>query len=269
MDMTKPLPQRRKRASIEIIFGLSEPLAVLITVLTVAFVAALPDATLWKILVKGGLSQDLSILAPPAPSSAHLALAMVVGGITGLFALVAHRVVASIRSMRIGLNDDAADSGDEAELLARRRADSHPDAPPRPPLMASRDLPPPPPTGISDASDRADDLSGCVTVPPITQSGTTGDASLHDLLFRFERGLSRRIAVCEAQIASAHLTERMIFAPGAPAMHSVQRACGAPERELQPTSRMPSPANDLADAVEVQLESALLTLRRLAEQGGR
>ncbi len=269
MDMTKPLHQRRKRASIEIILGRSETLAVLIAALTVAFVAALPEAVLWGMVMKSGLAQDLSILAPPAPPTAHLALAMLVGGITGLVALVTHRVVASIRSIRIGLNEDAADSGDEADLPARRRADSHPDAPPRPPLMASRDLPPPPPTAAADASRQADDLSGFVTVPPISQNGTTGGTSLHDLLFRFERGLSRRIAVCEAQIASAHLTERMIFAPGAPTLHSVQRACGAPEREPQPTPRMPTPANDLADAVEVQLESALLTLRRLAEQGRR
>ncbi|WP_443971791.1 hypothetical protein [Sphingobium sp. CR28] len=258
--MTKPLPQRRKRAPIDIVLGSSETLAVLIAALTVAFVAALPEATLWNILVKGGLAQDLSILAPPAPPTAHLALAMLVGGIAGLFALVAHRLVAWIQRRRSSAN--------EAGMPARRRADSHPDAPPRPPLMASRDLPPPPPTATTDASDRTDDLSGCVTASPISQNGTTGDTSLHDLLFRFERGLFRRIAVCEAQIASAHLTERMIFAPGAPTMHSIQ-PYGASEREPQPTPRMPTPANDLADAVEVQLESALLTLRRLAEQGRR
>jgi hypothetical protein len=309
MDMTKPLPQRRKRAPIEIILGRSETLAVLIAALTVAVIAALPEATLRQILLKSGLSPDLSILAPPAPSSAHLALAMVVGGVTGLFALVTHRVAASIRSMRIGLNEDRRNGVDEAtdldvdqdpfsesgtperagrdwlrrlamarrsrsdadepEMPARRRADSHPDAPPRPPLMASRDLPPPPPTGISDASDRTDDLSGRVTVPPISQNGTTGDTSLHDLLFRFERGLSRRVAVCEAQIASAHLIKRMIFAPGTSTTHSIQRVYGASEREPQSRLQMLTPANDLADAVEVQLESALLTLRRLAEQGRR
>lgn len=261
MDMTKPLPQRRRRAPIEIIWGRSETLAVLIAALTVAFVFAMPEATLWGVVVASGLSQDLSILAPPAPPTAHLALAMLVGGVTGLFALVTHRVVVMIQCRR--------SSADQAEMPARRRADSHPDAPPRPPLMASRDLPPPPPTGISDASDRTDDLSGRVTAPPISQNSTTGDTSLPDLLFRFERGLSRRIAVSEAQIANAHLIERMIFTPGAPAMHSIQRACGAPEREPQSRLQMPTPANDLADAVEVQLESALLTLRRLAEQGRR
>ena len=45
---------------------------------------------------------------------------------------------------------------DGTDPLERRRADSHPDAPPRPPLMASRDLPPPPPTGtISSAPHEA------------------------------------------------------------------------------------------------------------------
>ncbi len=38
-----------------------------------------------------------------------------------------------------GRNDELEDE----EILARRRRDRHPDAPPRPPLFASRDLPPP------------------------------------------------------------------------------------------------------------------------------
>jgi hypothetical protein len=48
---------------------------------------------------------------------------------------------ALLRLVRGGFHDN----GDAQDNLSRRRRDRHPDAPPRPPLSASRDLPPPEP----------------------------------------------------------------------------------------------------------------------------
>lgn len=79
------------------------------------------------------------LFVPPVGNGGRLVLALgmavVAALIAGLVALVLAKPVSARRAHRRGLDETADDP------LPRRRADFHPDDPPRPPIRAGRDLP--------------------------------------------------------------------------------------------------------------------------------
>lgn len=192
---------------------------------------------------------------------------------------------------------------ERSDGLVRRRADSHPDAPPRPPLMASRDLPPlsvvrtlshhsseavavntlaqadeepklPADEGREGLTLRsvADPVAPLNARPSALRATTPDSISLVTLLDRFEHGLSRHVAVAQARSAETQLSERLIFVEQDPAVRTalralrpVQAASSAPHTRTQ-THTINPPASALDEAIEAELDIALGTLRRLTEQ---
>lgn len=115
---------------------LSLPLAPLVAgiigALTAAMFAAVPTALLESMVIDSGIAAVLSAAEPPLGVTARLALVLLCGGGValvawfGLFLLFGARTVVLARGV----------SG----TPVLRRADSHPDAPPRRPLFANTDL---------------------------------------------------------------------------------------------------------------------------------
>lgn len=113
--------------------------------LTFLFAAVMPLA--WV----GGISWNLyldrlsPLFEPPVGNGGRLALALgmaaVAALIAGLVALALARPDAVSPRLRRGARAEAEADADLDNVLPRRRADFHPDDPPRPPLRAGRDLP--------------------------------------------------------------------------------------------------------------------------------
>lgn len=95
----------------------------------------MPSALLEALVTSSGVPAILAAAEPPLGLTARIALALVFGGGVALFAWFALFLVAGSRTVTLG---GAAASDAETPIL--RRADAHPDAPPRRPLSANRDL---------------------------------------------------------------------------------------------------------------------------------
>ncbi|MCD2324002.1 hypothetical protein LQ953_08265 [Sphingomonas sp. IC-56] len=99
----------------------------------------LPTATLESLVMGSGLPAIIAAAEPPLGFTARFCLALGAGGFFGimagltLFVLVGTKTV-DLQTAKPRPQPDAG----RAPVL--RRADAHPDAPPRPPLMAARDL---------------------------------------------------------------------------------------------------------------------------------
>jgi len=94
----------------------------------------MPTAVLEDLVVDSGIASLITAAQPPLGMTAHFAIAflvaLIVGSVSwfGLFLLIGTRVVAIGRHAR------------EDGVPILRRADAHPDAPPRRPVFANRDL---------------------------------------------------------------------------------------------------------------------------------
>ena len=115
----------------------------------------MPIAVIEDMVVDSGVASFVTAAQPPLGATAHLAIAFMValcvGAISwfGLFLLVGNRTVV--------VGGDAREDG----VPVLRRADAHPDAPPRRPVFANRDLgtpfleitadSPPPVMSVADA----------------------------------------------------------------------------------------------------------------------
>jgi hypothetical protein len=108
--------------------------------LTFLFAAVMPLAWVASISWNLYLDRLSDLFVPPVGGGGRLALALVMAAvaavIAGLVALALARPDALRRRRRRDIDSDVED------VLPRRRADLHPDDPPRPPLRAGRDLPP-------------------------------------------------------------------------------------------------------------------------------
>jgi hypothetical protein len=99
----------------------------------------LPTSTLESLVMGSGLPAIIAAAEPPLGFTARFCLALGAGGFFGimagltLFVLVGTKTV-DLQTARTRPQPDVP----QAPVL--RRADAHPDAPPRPPLMAARDL---------------------------------------------------------------------------------------------------------------------------------
>lgn len=105
-------------------------------------VVALPGGVVEGLVMDSGLPAVLPQAEPPLGTTARVLLALGAGGLVAAFAWLALFVVVGTRGIDIGTAADDTLPFDDEDLPTPviRRADAHPDAPPRPPLLATRDL---------------------------------------------------------------------------------------------------------------------------------
>jgi len=102
---------------------------------TAVLFLVLPSAALDWLVVDSGVATLLNAAQPPLGFTARAVLALAGGGTAALLAWVALFVAVGTRSIIVN------HAPSEASLVPTlRRADAHPDAPPRQPLFANRDL---------------------------------------------------------------------------------------------------------------------------------
>ena len=116
--------------------------------LTFLFAAVMPLAWVAGISWNLYLDRLSDFFVPPIGNGGRLALALAMAAIAALIAGIVALIVAKpeetgFSSMRRRLHRRAemASRRDDDSALPRRRADLHPDDPPRPPIRAGRDLP--------------------------------------------------------------------------------------------------------------------------------
>jgi len=113
---------------------LAPAIAILLALLGGLMFLLMPTAVLEDLVVDSGIASLVTAAQPPLGMTAHFAIAflvaLVVGSVSwfGLFLLIGTRAVAIGRNAR------------EDGVPILRRADAHPDAPPRRPVFANRDL---------------------------------------------------------------------------------------------------------------------------------
>ncbi|WP_052507694.1 hypothetical protein [Sphingomonas hengshuiensis] len=116
----------------------SAPLAATVLgVLAAIGVAAMPGATLESLVTESGLPSVIAAAEPPLGMTARALVALGVGLFVAGFAWLL--VVVATGGGVAEAPDDDVHFGDLPTPVIRR-ADAHPDAPPRPPLRAMRDL---------------------------------------------------------------------------------------------------------------------------------
>ncbi len=103
-------------------------------------VAVVPAPALESLVMDSGLPSVIAAAEPPLGLTARIALALGAGGVVAAFMWLSAFVLLGTRGLTIG--NAAAPLADPEDLPTPviRRADAHPDAPPRPPLLATRDL---------------------------------------------------------------------------------------------------------------------------------
>ncbi|AQR73728.1 hypothetical protein [Sphingomonas sp. LM7] len=99
---------------------------------------AVPMPVLEALVMDSGLPAIIAAAEPPLGFTARAAVAILAGGTTALFGWFALSLLLGTRSISLGA-DQVLDLGAIATPILRR-ADAHPDAPPRAPLLATRDL---------------------------------------------------------------------------------------------------------------------------------
>ncbi|TGX54100.1 hypothetical protein E5A73_08230 [Sphingomonas gei] len=105
----------------------------------VALVAlAVPTATLEALVMGSGLAAILGAAEPPLGFTARAILALGSGGFVASCSWFGLSILLGARSVSWGA--DEPDTFGDVATPVLRRADAHPDAPPRPPLLATRDL---------------------------------------------------------------------------------------------------------------------------------
>lgn len=102
--------------------------------ITAALFALVPTDLLESLVVDSGVAAVLSAAEPPLGLTARLALILLCGGGVGLVAWFGLFLLVGARTVVVRRG------GKTAEAPVLRRADSHPDAPPRRPLFANTDL---------------------------------------------------------------------------------------------------------------------------------
>jgi len=189
-----------------------------------AGIAVMPSALLDSLVMASNVPAVLVAAAPPLGVTARVLLLLIGGGGVALFAGFGLWLTLGPRAIALGR------APRDPEVPQVRRADSHPDAPPRPPVRAHRDLGAPPPAAAPERALPADldaplaayDPAAIPDVPrapvpavaPLArferpQLIDPGDrfetfdlapvaaaieptATLHALLDRLERGIARR-----------------------------------------------------------------------------
>lgn len=120
------------------------PLAPLIAVvaggLAALGVAMIPVPALEALVMDSGLPSILAAAEPPLGLTARLAVALGAGLFVGAILWLCAFIMLGTRGLTLGEPEDLPADPEDLPLPVIRRADAHPDAPPRPPLLATRDL---------------------------------------------------------------------------------------------------------------------------------
>lgn len=109
--------------------------AVLAALLAVATCLLLPAAWLESLVLRSGVPSLLTAAEPPLGHTARVALALAAGGAGALITWAALFVLVGGRKLRVRVPVLVKRVGPTV-----RRADAHPDAPPRAPILADRDF---------------------------------------------------------------------------------------------------------------------------------
>ncbi|MDT8759675.1 hypothetical protein MZO42_13295 [Sphingomonas psychrotolerans] len=99
---------------------------------------AMPTPVLESMIMASGLPAIVSAAEPPLGLTARLLFALGSGGLVALFGWFGLSLLLTDRT--IGFETPESHDFDAVATPVIRRADAHPDAPPRPPLLATRDL---------------------------------------------------------------------------------------------------------------------------------
>ncbi|MDG2534308.1 hypothetical protein P6144_11660 [Sphingomonas sp. HITSZ_GF] len=102
-------------------------------------VAMIPVPALEALVMDSGLPSILAAAEPPLGITARLGVALGAGVFVGAFMWLSAFILLGSRGLTIG-GEVAPTDPEEVAVPVLRRADAHPDAPPRPPLLATRDL---------------------------------------------------------------------------------------------------------------------------------
>lgn len=97
-------------------------------------VAVMPAWLIEALVAKSGVAAVIAAAAPPLGPTARIVLLLAGGGGTALFVGLGLWLLLGNRALSI------RPSVGDSEVPHQRRADAHPDAPPRPPVRAHRDL---------------------------------------------------------------------------------------------------------------------------------
>lgn len=114
-------------------------LATVLGVAAAATVALLPVPVLERLVMESGIASIVAAAEPPLGNNARALLASGAGGVVTLFSWFGLFLLLGTRSFGFGGKAQEVPVG-EVPTPVLRRADAHPDAPPRPPLLATRDL---------------------------------------------------------------------------------------------------------------------------------
>lgn len=142
---------------------LAPAIAVVLAALGGLMFLLMPTAVLEDLVVDSGIASLVTAAQPPLGITAHFAIAflvaLVAGSVSwfGLFLLIGTRVVAIGRNAR------------EDGVPILRRADAHPDAPPRRPVFANRDLGTPFLEVTAESSLPMSVADAVVYVPPLVE----------------------------------------------------------------------------------------------------
>ncbi|MEI9849676.1 MAG: hypothetical protein WDN24_01140 [Sphingomonas sp.] len=116
------------------------PLAALLLGAGAAAAAVIvPVPVLEGLVSDSGIAAIVAAAEPPLGTTARLVVAGGAGAMTALFSWLALFVLLGTRGLTIG-RSEAAPAAEAIHTPVIRRADAHPDAPPRAPLLATRDL---------------------------------------------------------------------------------------------------------------------------------
>lgn len=96
-------------------------------------IGALPERMLERAVMESGIASVVTAAEPPLGMTARVVLALMGGAVAGGGAIFA-------AFMLMGMRAFGASSESSVRKVSVRRADAHPDAPPREPLLATRDL---------------------------------------------------------------------------------------------------------------------------------
>jgi len=119
-------------------FPLAAGAAAVLGCVFAVLVALIPGETLESMVIDSGIAAVLSAAEPPLGITARLALMLTVGAGVALFAWFGFYLIVGSRSLSFAKQSEVMGKEDGVPVL--RRADAHPDAPPRRPLFAARDL---------------------------------------------------------------------------------------------------------------------------------
>lgn len=157
--------------------------------LAVAFAAfTIPDAILSRAVEATGLPSVLSAAQPPLGTTARLLMAAAGALVTFVAAFALLRWLDRFAA-REAPPVRARPTSDAPRV---HRADAHPDAPPRRPISAMRDLGEPAPPSRPRAAEPKPVAEAQVPRPAQTVLPAAAPASLGDLMARLERGLAKR-----------------------------------------------------------------------------